>query len=146
MNEPVVDQELLHRPMRVREMLKTFGEQRLGLLESVLRREPWAEPYGSLLENREQLLAGGDRDILDQDVPHELAQELAEVSDMEYGLEEAQGNVLLLRELGSSDLYAQDPDAIDRLTALQVLERFGGGVICRLHEVGSCYVPGESGS
>ncbi|MDX1565581.1 MAG: hypothetical protein R3236_09260 [Phycisphaeraceae bacterium] len=146
MNEPVVDNELLNRPMRVREMLKTFGEQRYGLLETVLRQEPWAETYGPLLNEREQLLAGGDRKILDQNVPDELSRQLAEVSDIEYGLEEAQGNVMLLRELGSSDVYAQDPDAIDRLTALQGLERFGGGVICRLHEVGSCYVPGEEKS
>jgi hypothetical protein len=146
MSEPQVDTSLLHRPMRLGEVFLAFGSRRPQMLESVLTNDTWVGTYGDLFADRERLLADEETEVLDATVPDELSRALAEVSDVEYELQEAAGGLFLLRELGSSDCYAQDPDSIERLTAAQVHDRFGGGVIGRVHESGSCYVPDEDQS
>jgi hypothetical protein len=117
--------------MRFWELVSAYRSEAL-MLQRLLDTERWRTPYGHWLEELDRLLNEQRRDVLDADVPVELARAAAAESSMTFSLD--------------ADGWLRKDDSVARrskrqtVTALEVHDRYGGSIIEEVLEYGSAFV------
>jgi hypothetical protein len=119
--------------MKFWEVLSAFRD-RQDILQAVLSSERWRDPYHAWLQNKDELIRSQNRAVLDSLVPFELSRQIAAQFDHEFLYSPGSGNLQ-----SAAGAVSQEPTAI-RMTALEVLDRFGGAVIEEVFEFGSVKV------
>jgi len=115
--------------MKFWELTSAFRGFDRQLIE-VLTSGHWNQPYGEWLKNWSQLVHSQERNKLDAEVPKELVLEVAA----------AVGNLLVLY-LNQGWLRSRQFSPTDiKLTALEVVKKYGGSVIEETLEKGLCKV------
>ncbi len=99
-----------------------------AVLKAVLADPDWAE-FGDWYARFESIVADQDRITLDTPVPDALARAVASRSSQTFQLTSD----------GTLCIACGDSDA-EKLSAVDVLERFGGAVIEDVHEYGSVQI------
>jgi hypothetical protein len=136
--------DVLHRPMKFWEVVYLFWE-RPDILSELFEQETLPERYRhAYLHMRRSTDEMPAIEIRNSQIPIDLTREAASKYPVEYDLYVFPDNpdIYLLREHepDAASRFPSLPTRPDRLTALQVHDRFGGAVMEQIREKGCCNV------
>jgi len=117
--------------MKFWELTSAFREEPNILLQ-VLNQDKWAKYYNNY-KRLVEIVKNKERDILDEELPFDLAYEVADKSVREYWLAFDKQPQTLYK-------YKPDIDNLERLLPSEILVRFGGDKIEDAHERSSTNV------
>lgn len=121
------------KSMKFWELVSAFRSERENIA-SVLESPKWAK-INAYFQRLDEIVKSQNREILDVEVPFQLAREVCERSKMEFYLYHGSTpQILRSRKIN-------DDGEFEMLSALEVLLRFGGEAIEEALEKGSSTVP-----
>jgi hypothetical protein len=125
-----------NRPMKFWEVVSGFREYP-EIVRSVLTSARWKSEYLGHLEDMAHLVRTQNRDVLDRLVPLEMTREICQQLPTAYVLWPNSKN---LREYRHGSAGYAEQASLQKLTALDVHERYGPAVLEEVHEYGSATI------